>query len=137
MQGLRSITSHIRQGPPDIKDEMWNHISKATDVQACISGNITGADESLMLNLNGFVKTCNSTNFFTVRVRDGEKSSGGRTIGSGKRGPVPERIQQMCMKMVVKDTERACAEIQPDFRSNETVQAVEDLNVGSNRWVWC
>ncbi|KAJ5820527.1 Aminotransferase class IV [Penicillium riverlandense] len=66
-RGLRLITSHIRRGPPDVKDEMWNHISKATDVQACIGANVTGADESLMLDLNGFVKTCNSTNFFIVR----------------------------------------------------------------------
>lgn len=69
-QGLKLITSHIRRGPPDVKDEMWNHISKATDIQACIGANVTGADESLMLDLNGFVKTCNSTNFFIVR--DGE-----------------------------------------------------------------
>ncbi|KAJ5708881.1 Aminotransferase class IV [Penicillium malachiteum] len=66
-KGLRLITSHIRRGPPDVKDEMWNHISKATDVQACISANVAGADEALMLDLNGFVKTCNSVNFFIVR----------------------------------------------------------------------
>lgn len=66
-QGLKLVTSHIRRGPPDVKDEMWNHISKATDVQACISANVAGADEALMLDLNGFVKTCNSTNFFIVR----------------------------------------------------------------------
>ncbi|OJJ42672.1 hypothetical protein ASPZODRAFT_125014 [Penicilliopsis zonata CBS 506.65] len=69
-QGLKLVTSHIRRGPPDVKDEMWNHISKATDVQACIGANVVGADEALMLDLNGFVKTCNSTNFFIVR--DGE-----------------------------------------------------------------
>ncbi|KAJ5116944.1 hypothetical protein N7456_001292 [Penicillium angulare] len=66
-KGLRLVTSHIRRGPPDVKDEMWNHISKATDVQACISANVAGVDEALMLDLNGFVKTCNSTNFFIVR----------------------------------------------------------------------
>lgn len=170
MQGLRLITSHIRRGPPDVKDEMWNHISKATDVQACISANVTGADESLMLDLNGFVKTCNSTNFFIVR--DGEvwaptknnqmqgitrqksidvcRANGipvreldftlteaygadeafctgtfpsqihvreidGRTIGSGERGLITERIQQLYMEMVVKDTERTRAEIQRDL----------------------
>lgn len=66
-KGLRLATSHIRRGPPDVKDEMWNHISKATDVQACISANVAGVDEALMLDLNGFVKTCNSVNFFIVR----------------------------------------------------------------------
>ncbi|KAJ5618003.1 Aminotransferase class IV [Penicillium hordei] len=172
MQGLRLITSHIRRGPPDVKDEMWNHISKATDVQACISANVTGADESLMLDLNGFVKTCNSTNFFIVR--DGEvwaptknnqmqgitrqksidvcRANGipvreldftlteaygadeafctgtfpsqihvreidGRTIGSGKRGPITERIQQLYMKVVAKDTERTRVDIERDLEA--------------------
>jgi branched-chain amino acid aminotransferase len=66
-RGLRLITSHIRRGTPDVKDEMWNHISKATDIQACIGANTVGADEALMLDPHGFVKTCNSTNFFIVR----------------------------------------------------------------------
>lgn len=66
-KGLRLVTSHIRRGYPDTKDEMWNHISKATDVQACIGANVVGADEALMLDPHGFVKTCNSTNFFIVR----------------------------------------------------------------------
>ncbi|CZR66614.1 related to D-alanine aminotransferase [Phialocephala subalpina] len=66
-RGLRLVTSHIRRGTPDVKDEMWNHISKATDIQACIGSNVVGADEALMLDPNGFVKTCNSTNFFIVR----------------------------------------------------------------------
>lgn len=66
-QGMRLVTSHIRRGTPDVKDEMWNHISKATDIQACIGANVVGADEALMLDVHGFVKTCNSTNFFIVR----------------------------------------------------------------------
>ncbi|RSM01155.1 hypothetical protein CDV31_011464 [Fusarium ambrosium] len=53
--------------PPDVKDEQWNHISKATDVQACISANVMNVDEALMLDLRGFVKTCNSVNFFIIR----------------------------------------------------------------------
>lgn len=66
-KGLKLVTSHIRRGTPDVKDEMWNHISKATDIQACIGANVVGADEALMLDPHGFVKTCNSTNFFIVR----------------------------------------------------------------------
>lgn len=67
-RGLKLVTSHIRRGTPDVKDEMWNHVSKATDVSACIGANAVGADEALMLDPNGFVKTCNSTNFFVVRA---------------------------------------------------------------------
>ncbi|KAI5236763.1 hypothetical protein E4T43_08413 [Aureobasidium subglaciale] len=66
-RNINSLISHIRRGTPDVKDEMWNHISKATDIQAYIGANVVGADEALMLDPNGFVKTCNSTNFFIVR----------------------------------------------------------------------
>ena len=66
-KGLRLATTWVRRGSPDVKDEQWNHISKATDVQACISANIMGVDEALMLDQRGFVKTCNSVNFFIVR----------------------------------------------------------------------
>jgi len=69
-RGLRLGTTWVRRGPPDVKDEQWNHISKATDVQACISSNIMGVDEALMLDQRGFVKTCNSTNFFIIRGRE-------------------------------------------------------------------
>ncbi|KAH6900006.1 aminotransferase class IV [Thelonectria olida] len=66
-RGLRLGTTWVRRGPPDVKDEQWNHISKATDVQACISANVMSVDEALMLDLRGFVKTCNSVNFFIIR----------------------------------------------------------------------
>ncbi|KAL1873617.1 hypothetical protein VTK73DRAFT_804 [Phialemonium thermophilum] len=66
-RGLRLGTTWVRRGPPDVKDEQWNHVSKATDVQACISANVMNVDEALMLDLRGFVKTCNSVNFFIVR----------------------------------------------------------------------
>ncbi|KAI5480913.1 D-aminoacid aminotransferase-like PLP-dependent enzyme [Pseudohyphozyma bogoriensis] len=66
-RGLKLMTVHIRRGPSDVKDEMINHHSKYTDIQACIQANLMGADEALMLDQNGFVKTCNSTNFFIVR----------------------------------------------------------------------
>jgi branched-chain amino acid aminotransferase len=66
-RGLRLATTWVRRGPPDVKDEQWNHISKATDIQACISANVMHVDEALMLDLRGFVKTCNSVNFFIVR----------------------------------------------------------------------
>ncbi|KAL2279165.1 hypothetical protein FJTKL_13556 [Diaporthe vaccinii] len=66
-RGLRLGTTWVRRSPPDVKDEQWNHISKATDVRACISANFMNVDEALMLDQRGFVKTCNSVNFFVVR----------------------------------------------------------------------
>lgn len=66
-RGLRLATTWVRRGPPDVKDEQWNHISKATDIQACISANVMHVDEALRLDLRELVKTCNSVNFFIVR----------------------------------------------------------------------
>jgi len=66
-RGLQLFTVHVRRGTADIKDEGWNHLSKATDIQACIQANFAGVDEALMLDQNGYVKTCNSVNFFIVR----------------------------------------------------------------------
>ncbi|KAF7531273.1 hypothetical protein G7054_g9048 [Neopestalotiopsis clavispora] len=66
-RGLRLGTTWVRRGSPDVKDEQWNHISKATDVQACVHAGVMGVDEALMLDQRGFVKTCNSVNFFIVR----------------------------------------------------------------------
>lgn len=65
--GIKLITSWVRRGTPDIKDEMWNHLSKATDIMASMSAESAGADGALMLDQSGYVKTCNATNFFIVR----------------------------------------------------------------------
>jgi branched-chain amino acid aminotransferase len=53
-------------------------MSKATDIQACIQANILGADEALMLDDRGYVKTCNSTNFMIVR--EGTGADEGRLV---------------------------------------------------------
>lgn len=68
-RGLVLGTTWVRRGSPDVKDEQWNHISKATDIQACVHAqtSMPGVDEALMLDQRGFVKTCNSVNFFIVR----------------------------------------------------------------------
>lgn len=66
-RGLVLATTWVRRRSPNVKDEQWNHISKATDAQACIHANTMGVDEALMLDQRGFVKTCNSVNFFIVR----------------------------------------------------------------------
>ncbi|GIL89748.1 hypothetical protein Vretimale_16602 [Volvox reticuliferus] len=65
--GIRLFTVHVRRGPPDVQDPGWNSHSKLNCIAACIQANKAGADEALMLDPQGFVATCNSTNFFIVR----------------------------------------------------------------------
>lgn len=69
-KGITLFTSSFRRGSPDYLDPKLNCHSKLHEVQALIQAIEAGADEALMLDVNGFVSTCNSTNFFIVK--DGE-----------------------------------------------------------------
>lgn len=66
-KGITLFTSTIRRGSPDYLDPRLNCHSKLHEVQALIQAIEAGADEALMLDVNGFVSTCNATNFFIVR----------------------------------------------------------------------
>ena len=57
---------HIR-GLPMSQDPKLNSHSKLNCVLACIAAGKAGADEALMLDVNGFVNTTNACNFFIVR----------------------------------------------------------------------
>jgi len=65
-KGITLFTSTIRRGSPDYLDPRLNCHSKLHEVQALIQALEAGADEALMLDINGFVSTCNATNFFIV-----------------------------------------------------------------------
>ncbi len=69
-KGITLFTSTIRRGSPDYLDPRLNCHSKIHEVQALIQALEAGADEALMLDVNGFVSTCNATNFFMIK--DGE-----------------------------------------------------------------
>ena len=67
VQGVTLFTSTVRRPPPDTLDQRLNCHSKLHEVVALIQAVAAGADEALMLDTNGAVATCNSTNFFIVR----------------------------------------------------------------------
>ncbi len=64
--GISLFTSAVRRPGPDSIDQKWNCHSKLHEVVALIQAIEAGADEALMLDPNGFVATCNATNFFIV-----------------------------------------------------------------------
>ncbi len=65
-KGVTLFTSTIRRGSPDYLDPRLNCHSKQHEVQALIQAIEAGADEALMLDINGMVATCNATNFFII-----------------------------------------------------------------------
>ncbi|WP_439572078.1 aminotransferase class IV [Phreatobacter sp.] len=66
-RGLTLFTSTFRTSMPDVFDLRLNSHSRLNLIQALIQAINAGADEALMLDPQGFVASCNSTNFFIVR----------------------------------------------------------------------
>ena len=57
--GISLFTSTVRRGPPDYLDPRLNCHSKLHEVIALIQALQAGADEALMLDINGFVRCRN------------------------------------------------------------------------------
>ena len=66
-EGISLFTATVRRPGPDVLDQNLNCHSKLHEVIALIQAVGAGADEALMLDVNGAVATCNATNFFIVR----------------------------------------------------------------------
>jgi branched-chain amino acid aminotransferase len=65
--GIRLITSSIRRNTPQILDSKIHHNNILNNILAKIDANVAGADDAIMLDLNGFVAETNATNIFIVR----------------------------------------------------------------------
>jgi len=66
---------HLR-GLPMTQDPKLNSHSKLNCILACIAAEKSGADEGLMLDINGFVNTTNACNFFIVKKGEVWTSTG-------------------------------------------------------------
>ena len=66
IEGIRLVTVNTRRGTPDSQDPRLNTLSKLNCITACIEADKAGANEGIMLDINGNVSTCNSTNFFIL-----------------------------------------------------------------------
>jgi len=64
---IRLATVPHMRGLPMTQDPKLNSHSKLNCILACIAAEKAGADEALMLDVNGFVDTTNACNFFVVK----------------------------------------------------------------------
>jgi branched-chain amino acid aminotransferase len=81
-RGLSLATSAILCSPAEMFDMRLNSHSRLNLIRALLDAVEAGADEALMLDPQGFVSSCNATNFFFVR--DGEvRTSSGRFCFNG------------------------------------------------------
>ncbi|KAF1018733.1 MAG: Branched-chain-amino-acid aminotransferase [Paracidovorax wautersii] len=75
-------------------DLRLNSHSRLNFIQALIQAINVGADEALMLDPNGFVSSCNSTNFFIVRQGELWTSSGRYCFNGITRATVIQLAKQ-------------------------------------------
>src|SRR3984893_1678297 len=68
--GLQLITASLRAPPTDVLDARIHHANLLNSILAKIEANNAGADDALMLDINGFVAETNATNVFIVRKGD-------------------------------------------------------------------
>jgi len=92
--GVRLFTSTIRRGSPDYLDPRLNCHSKLHEVIALVQAIEAGYDEALMLDIHGFVATCNATNFFVVRKDEVWTSTGQYCMNGITRGKVIQLCHQ-------------------------------------------
>ncbi len=64
--GLELMTSSIRRFSPDTLDPNIHHNNLIQSIMAKIEANAAGADDALMLDMNGFVAETNATHVFIV-----------------------------------------------------------------------
>ena len=93
-KGVTLFTSTIRRGSPDYLDPRLNCHSKLHEVQALIQAIEAGADEALMLDINGFVSTCNATNFFIIKNNEVWTSTGQYCMNGITRAKVIEACRK-------------------------------------------
>lgn len=129
---------HIR-GLPMSQDPKLNSHSKLNCVLACIAAEKAGADEALMLDINGFVNTTNACNFFIVRNGEVWTSTGDYCMNGITRGKVIEICKNNNVKVFEKnfslvDTYSADeAFLTGTFGAQTAVSSVDGRTIGSGK----
>lgn len=101
--GIKLFTSSTRRPPPDTLDAKLNCHSKLHEVIALIQALNAGADEALMLDVNGAVATCNATNFFIVTKGEVWTSTGQHCLSGITRRMVIELCKANTIPVHEKD----------------------------------
>ena len=119
-QGIRLFTSSVRRPPPQTLDAKLNCHSKLHEVIALIQALKAGADEALMLDVNGNVATCNATNFFIAVEGEVWTSSGQHCLN----GITRRLVLELCAESGVPTHER-------DFSLTDVYSADEAFVTGT------
>ena len=65
--GIKLCTASIRRNSPQFLDSKIHHNNLINNILAKIESNLSGCDDAIMLDQNGFVSETNATNIFMVK----------------------------------------------------------------------
>lgn len=116
--GLSLITSSIRRFPPDCLDPKIHHNNLVQSILAKIEANAAGADDALMLDINGFVAETNATHVFIVDDAGTVLTSHLKACPEGitratvldlcQRNEIPFRVKDISLTEVYRAAEMFC-----------------------------
>ena len=102
------------------QDPRVNSLSKHNCIAACIEADKMGVDEGLMLDPEGYVSTCNSTNFFMITSDEVWTSNGQHCLN----GVTRHSVINICKKKQISIKEK-------QFSINEVHEADEVFVTGT------
>ena len=102
------------------QDPRVNSLSKHNCIAACIEADKMGVDEGLMLDPEGYVSTCNSTNFFMIKSNEVWTSNGQHCLN----GVTRHSVIDICKKKQIPIKEK-------QFSINEVHEADEVFVTGT------
>ena len=111
---VKTIRNNLTQDP------RVNSLSKHNCIAACIEADKMGVDEGLMLDPDGYVSTCNSTNFFMIKNNEVWTSNGQHCLN----GVTRHSVINICKKKQVPIKEK-------QFSINEVHKADEVFVTGT------
>ena len=118
--GLTLITSKMRRPPPEILDPRIHHANLLNSILAKIEANNAGADDALMLDLNGKVAETNATHVFIVRKGE---------LATPRAVACPEGITRATVLEICAAEKIPCAEA--DLTLEEVYRADEVFCAGT------
>ena len=93
-KGIRLCLVDTVRGAHNSQDPRLNTLSKLNCIFGCLEADEKGFDEGIMLDMNGNVSTCNSTNFFIVKNGEVWTSTGEYCLPGITRG----NIIKLCLE---------------------------------------
>ena len=101
--GITLVSVDTIRSTPEIQDPKINSLSKFNCIQACIEAANKGGDEGLMLDINGYVSTCNSTNFFMIKNKKVITSKGMYCLNGVTRQNIINICEENNIPIILKD----------------------------------